>query len=77
MQECFFTSESKRAKFFFQQAPVILGVYGDVMITVITFLVQKCIILGGGKFGKNFFFDLSDSQAFTARMLHLMLLSAS
>jgi hypothetical protein len=55
MQECFFTSESKRAKFFFQQAPVILGVYGDIMITVITFLVQKCIILGGGKFGKNFF----------------------
>ena len=33
----------------------MLGVYGDIMITVITFLVQKCIILGGGKFGKNFF----------------------
>ena len=55
MRECFFTSESKRAKFFFQQAPVFLGVYGDVMITVITFLMQKCIIWGGGKFGRKFF----------------------
>ena len=25
------------------------------MITVITFLVQNCIIWGRGKFGKNFF----------------------
>ena len=52
---CVFSAESRRAKFFFQQAPVFLRIYLFILITVRDKMLQKCIIWGDEKFRRGVF----------------------